>query len=534
MIRKDALDIDTMIRALNVLGDGVAIYDAEMRPVFANEATIQRFRMMHEDLVAGVSYRQAQYNAVVRGLPRASPEEHRAYADKFYSSAMSGEPYMVVAETGRLVQITFHDMGNGYHAAISVDITDHRKREKELDKARKDALQASEAKSAFLANMSHEIRTPLNGVLGMAQVLQGTEMDAMQAECTQTIIDSGKALTAILNDILDLSKIEAGKFEIAPTETDLFDLMKRTHKLWRPRAEEKNLELSLSLDSELQQRMIFDPVRVQQCVSNLVSNAIKFTENGRIEVRVFPKAAPDADGSQIIQVSVRDTGVGMDEETMARLFKPFAQADETISRKHGGTGLGLSITRRLAELMGWHASVDSHPGLGSTFRITFRAQMPSAPAKLAANDAAIDDADSMRESIKLSRLKVLLVDDQPINRQVVRFFLRPFNMAVVEAANGQEALDALAKEAFDLVLLDMHMPVMDGPTTIRAMRASAQRWADTPVLALTADAMSGDRERYLAMGMNGYLAKPLAERELVTEIGRLMQLRQVEPLARAG
>jgi signal transduction histidine kinase/ActR/RegA family two-component response regulator len=535
LIRKDALDIDTMVRALNVLGDGVAIYDAEMNPIFVNDTTIRRFRMMHEDLAAGLTYRQAQVKAVRRGMPDATDEQVEAVATDLYRKSTQGETYTVTTEDNRVVQITFQDMGGGLKAAISVDVTDHRKRERELDKARKEALKASEAKSAFLANMSHEIRTPLNGVLGMAQVLQGTGLDEMQTECVTTIIESGKALTTVLNDVLDLSKIEAGKFQITPAEVEVHDILKRTYRLWKPRAEEKNLELSLSLDFELPERLVFDGVRVQQCVSNLVSNAIKFTESGRIEIGVRPRNGPDGD---MVEIIVRDTGPGMDAETLGRLFKPFAQADETISRKHGGTGLGLSITRRLAELMGGSASATSEVGRGSTFRITFRttpvkaAAAPPAPANANAPAASPDD---VRETIRLSKLHVLLTDDQPINRQVVRFFLRPFNMNITEAANGQEALDALGRETFDLVLLDMHMPVMDGPTTIANIRASGKPWAEIPVLALTADAMSGDRERYLAMGMSGYLSKPLAERDLLTEIGRLMHVQQtIEPLAKAG
>src|SRR5690606_37939247 len=209
--------------------------------------------------------------------------------------------------------------------------------------------------------------------------------------------------------------------------------------------------------------------------------------------------------------------VGMDAETLARLFRPFVQADESTSRRFGGTGLGLSITRRLAELMGGEATAESRPGEGSAFTFTFRAaNAQSQPgAGEIARPAMGEDA---REALKTSNLRILLVDDHPINRQVAALFLRPFNLRIVEAVNGAEALAALKREAFDIVLLDMHMPVMDGPSTIAAIRSSNESWAGVPVIALTADAMSGDRERYLGMGMDGYLAKPLAERDLLTEI----------------
>jgi len=408
-------------------------------------------------------------------------------------------------------------MGGGMRAAISVDITDLRKRQKELENAKKAAEAASLSKSAFLANMSHEIRTPLNAILGMAQVLEGTELDQQQREHVTTILDSGTTLTTLLNDVLDLSKIEAGKFDIVPVDANLHSLLRRQMKLWRPKAEEKGLDLTLSFDAELPAYLCFDVVRVQQCVSNLVSNAIKFTNDGRVEIFA---SAKEIGSAHLVEIRVRDTGPGMDLETLARLFQPFAQADESIQRAHGGTGLGLSITRRLAELMGGSAAVVSEPGRGSSFWVTFRGE----PAKIqpeAGVAARPAGSGSIREILKQSNLSVLLVDDHPINRQVAALFLRPYNVRIVEAVNGVEALELLKSQSFDLVLLHMHMPVMDGPATISAIRRASEAWADIPVIALTADAMSGDRERYLAMGMNGYLSKPLAERNLLAEIARV-------------
>jgi CheY-like chemotaxis protein/anti-sigma regulatory factor (Ser/Thr protein kinase) len=335
----------------------------------------------------------------------------------------------------------------------------------------------------------------------------------------------------LLNDVLDLSKIEAGKFEIVPSDTSLHHLLRRQLKLWRPAAQEKGLELSLAFDADLPAFLSFDSVRAQQCVSNLVSNAIKFTAAGYVEIFASAKALEE--GAYLVEIRVMDTGPGMDAETLGRLFKPFAQADETIQRIHGGSGLGLSITRRLAEMMGGSAMATSEPGHGSTFRVCFRGG-PAKTQPQAGVSARATTAGDFREMLKQSKLRVLIVDDLPVNRQVAALFLRPFDMRIVEAANGQEALGALAREPFDIVLLDMHMPVMDGPATIKGIRESGEIWSGIPTIALTADAMSGDRERYLGLGMNGYLSKPLAERDLLSEIARVLTSRLLAQLAKSA
>jgi signal transduction histidine kinase/ActR/RegA family two-component response regulator len=523
---------DPILReAIDSLPCGISVYDPTGRPIVYNDLTRQRFPHMFEAFEKGVTdLIEAQRYAVTKAMPDAPPEKIEAVAQHLADCVRKGETYEVRSPEGKSIQITFREMTQGRKVAVSMDVTELRKRERELKKAQEAAVAASTAKSAFLANMSHEIRTPLNGIMGMAQVMEQTNLDDRQREFLATILESSKTLMALLNDVLDLSKIEAGKFDITPTDASLHHMMRRQLKLWRPRAEEKGLELSLSFDADLPTYLAFDAVRVQQCVSNLVSNAIKFTASGSVDV--FAAAKPQADGAHLVEIRVRDTGEGMDAETLGRLFKPFAQADETISRRHGGTGLGLSIVRRLAELMGGTASATSEPGRGSTFRVSFTAKPAKAQPKASAG-ASPETAD-VRDALKQSNLRVLLVDDHPINRQVASLFLKPFNMRVVEAVNGVECLAALERETFDIVLLDMHMPVMDGPTAISRIRASEKAWADVPVIALTADAMGGDRERYMAMGMDGYLSKPLAERDLIAEITRVRAGVGEQRLAKAG
>ena len=386
----------------------------------------------------------------------------------------------------------------------------------DLKRAVAAAEAANTAKSSFLANMSHEIRTPLNGVLGMADVLSQEHLLPRQADCVNTIRESGKTLMAILNDVLDLSKIEAGKLEISPVDSNPHLVFDSIHKLFLPRAEEKGITLTLKIGESVQQRLRFDTVRVRQCLSNLVSNAVKFTKTGGVTIAA--SSVTTIDGLRLVTIDVIDTGIGMSEEVISRLFSEFAQADASTSRNFGGTGLGLVISRRLAQLMHGDVTVKSTVGEGTVFSFSFRA----APAERQAlpHDGLLSPARLSGETI-LEGLRLLLVDDNPVNRKVARMLLKPTRMEIVEAENGKQALDLLAEQPFDLVLLDVHMPVMDGITTIKHIRASPESWNAVPVVALTADAMSGDRERLLALGMTGYATKPVDQRALVAEIMRV-------------
>jgi PAS domain S-box-containing protein len=392
-----------------------------------------------------------------------------------------------------------------------VDLTAWKNIEDQLRAAKEVAEASSSTKSQFLANMSHEIRTPLNGVLGMAQALDADDLTAAQKEKVAVILDSGKSLMALLNDVLDLTKIEAGKLEISAVPGDFLHTMKRTRQLFQATAEEKGLDLLVRYDSNFPQRLVYDPTRVRQCVSNLVSNAIKFTPQGRVEVAIGAK--PLGDGEHMISVEVIDTGIGIDAETQSRLFSVFTQADGATTRKFGGSGLGLAISRQLARMMGGDITVTSTHGKGSSFVLTFRAR--GAAAAPAPTQSPAQPTVAAPRSLR--GLRVLLTDDNAINRQVIKLFLAPQGCDIVEATNGKEALDLLAQHEFDIVLLDIHMPVMDGKETIQRLRAE-RRWKDLPVIALTADAMSGDREKYLALGMSDYVSKPVDQRELIAKM----------------
>jgi signal transduction histidine kinase/ActR/RegA family two-component response regulator len=392
-----------------------------------------------------------------------------------------------------------------------------------LKDARGRAEAANEAKSAFLAVMSHELRTPLNGMLGMAQALRGEALEPRQREQVELMIDSGDTLLVLLNDILDLSKIEAGKLEIAPTAGDLVGICTRLVGGYQPTARDKGLDLTFTVNGAPPPLLMFDAVRVRQCLSNLLSNALKFTAVGRVEVSLA--CAPDAASGRLgVRLVVSDTGIGMSAATLPRLFGAFTQADASTTRTFGGTGLGLNITRRLAQLMGGEILVDSREGRGSTFTLSFLVDAAAAgtPDAGAASFGQANDDDRLSP---LHGRRVLVVDDHPVNRRVIKLFLAPFDCHLVEVENGRQALEALEAAPFDMVLMDVNMPVMDGLEATRRLRRDP-RWARLPVVALTADVMRTQIDTCLQAGMDAHVAKPIDLRDLLSVM--------VQVLARGG
>lgn len=385
--------------------------------------------------------------------------------------------------------------------------------ETDLVEARDHAEKMSQAKGQFLANMSHEIRTPMNGVIGTLQLLETSQLTESQAEYVATAHKSADALLDILNDILDLSKIEAGKLGIETIAFDLREVLSDVIGLNLPAAEQKKLQLACEIADALPEFVVADPVRIRQLLLNLVSNAIKFTDRGVVCLRLNVLASTS--DTARIRIEVSDTGVGIDKKTLEKLFTAFTQADGSTTRKYGGTGLGLAIVKQLVHLMHGELGVDSVPGAGSTFWFEITVGIASQGVKQAPVEIAA-------EYVPLPSARILLVEDNPVNQLVASRMLEKIGLQVALANNGNQALKKLEQDDFDIVLMDCQMPELDGFAATRILRDYEQQMAKerTIVIAMTANVMEGDRQRCLDVGMDDYLGKPVKLPELEATLRR--------------
>ncbi|MFZ4604658.1 MAG: PAS domain S-box protein [Caulobacter sp.] len=386
---------------------------------------------------------------------------------------------------------------------LVLDIDARKRQELALVEAQRAAEAGAEAEAAFLANMSHEIRTPMNGVLGVLHLLKGETISDSGQRLLDEALTCGEMLSTLLDDVIDFERIEAGRLDLSDDPVDAGELARSVFRLLEPQARAKGLALSLE-GAEGLGWVRTDPVRLRQCLFNLMGNAVKFTPTGGVTLRC-ERPAPGR-----LAFAVQDTGIGIAREAQDRLFERFHQADATTTRRFGGSGLGLTITRRLAEMMGGQVSFESAPGVGSTFRI-----------EIAAVDAKAVDAPSAPSGAALDGLRVLVVEDNPTNRMIAVKMLESLGASAQTACDGAEGVAAAGAGVFDLILMDIQMPDMDGMEACRRIRALGGASAATPMIALTANVLAHQRETYLAAGMDGVVGKPISPAALLGEISRL-------------
>lgn len=418
------------------------------------------------------------------------------------------------------LRVTYFEFENqAFTLGLARDITERRQVEQKVRSARLQAEAANEAKSQFLANMSHELRTPMHGIISMAHLLAMTRLTKEQADYVETIEVLGHNLIDLISDILDISRIEAGKLVLEHTRFSLEGLIDEVVQAQIVSIRQKELLLKLDLAEDLPQQLMGDPLRVKQIIMNLLGNAVKFTEQGSIEIAA--KVIDTAPDNILLHLSIKDTGIGMNEDALSRIFSPFVQADSSTTRKFGGSGLGLAICKRLIAMMDGRFWAESTEGVGSTFHLELSFGLPEQIVPL--------EKPTHRVELKSNgkSLKILLAEDNEISARSLMAILGKLGHQPVHVSNGKQAVEELGQDQFDCILMDVQMPVMDGAEAVQQIRQKEQgRDSHIPIIALTAYALQGDREKFLSQGFDAYLPKPMEVSQLVEELAKVKKLQK--------
>ena len=501
--------------AIDAMPDGVAFYDADDRLLLWNHRYAEVNPELSSTLKAGMTFREIIQIGLEEGLYADAQGRQAEWIQERLDSRRALTTTMEQRIAGdRWLQVSDRRTAAGGIVTVCIDITDLKNDARALAEARDVAQSANSAKSQFLANMSHEIRTPLNGVIGIAEALAKTPLSAQQEEMLELIQSSGHTLQVLLSDILDLARVESGRLELASDAFHLGQAVREAAQLYETSAEAKGLQFFVEIAPEADRWILGDVVRIKQILTNLVSNAVKFTGTGFVSLTAAP--GPDRADSPTLRFSIEDTGIGFDSDTRERLFSRFEQADGAITRRFGGSGLGLAISRQLAEMMGGDLDCESEPSGGSAFILTIPFNAAEAPA--AAPGVVLQSTDDERATIR-----VLLADDHPVNRKVVEMILAQANIELTSVENGAEAVQASRDGDFDIVLMDMQMPVMDGLTATREIRLNeaAMGLSRTPIVMLTANALAEHIASAEAAGADRHLAKPFDAAELLELVATL-------------
>lgn len=492
-------------------GDGIAIFNQQHRVIEANQRfadmlgyNLEEVNRLHSwDFDANSTKDEIKRNfGNIESIDSIFESRHRRKDGTIFD--------VEVRASGAMIE------GEPLIITITRDISDRKKAEAELIRAKETAEAANRIKSEFLANMSHEIRTPINGIMGMLQLMETTALTTEMKEYVSYGLLASKRLTRLLEDILDLSKVEAGILKVQPVVFNLIETMRATEQIFVPDFQERKITLNFKIDSDIPPLLVGDVARIQQILNNLIANALKFTRAGSVLVEAC-QLEPKPNELDRILFSVTDTGIGIPVDKLNSLFDPFVQGDSSFTRKYQGAGLGLAISRHLVTLLGGNLSIMSEEGAGTAVNF-------SLPLAVATTDQDLDKI-NIKSNIPEARLSILLAEDDHISRQVITKVLEKMGHRVKALENGLEVLSTLNQnEVFDVLLLDVQMPIMDGVEATRHIRTTPEftKYADIPIVAMTAHAMSGDKERLLEAGMTDYISKPLSPADMTEVLQRVI------------